>query len=151
MSYYYPPINEKHIILLKKLSSQHDDYFTASDCPYGASVKVALSPGSLDSELEDIGDLEDSSVLLVQTQKLYRELQAMGSTFNPETTSAERNTYFKLSANLLEKLLEMQERIVNTSTLARVQELMLQIMADEITVDDRNNILKRLKDAAEPV
>lgn len=157
MSYYYPPINEKNLVVLIKLAKQHSDYFTSEDCPYGSAVaqldfnsppNTPSTFGDFELPEEDIGDLSDTSNLLAETQRLYRELQFMGKDMNKNTSSAERNTYFKLSATLLDKLIDMQERVVTVAGLARMQELMLQIMADEVTVDNRNNILDRLRKAA---
>ena len=63
---------------------------------------------------------------------------------NSESAS-DKTAYFRLSTSLLEKLVSMQERVYNMSQVKYFKEKVLQILEEEITTDDRANIIERLK------
>ena len=160
MAYRYPPIPEGHLKVLLTLSSQHKDYFMSSDCPYPKSIATELhrrlqgsAPGPTPTsdvfqDMEDhVGDLEDPIELSSQSDRLYRELQIMGQNMNAETSAAEKNTYFKLSVTLLEKLLDVQEKAANMVKFINFRDLAIKIIGDEIPVDARTQIMTRLRDS----
>ena len=115
-------------------------------------IYIQHKPKSIDTVAleETLEDLESTDVMLAEVKRIYIQLQTMGSSMTSEdASSAEKNTYFKLSTTLLEKLLGMQERIINIKTITSQIDIILEIMESEVPVDVRNSIMSRLRKVME--
>lgn len=141
---FYPEIPEGAIWTLgviKQHLSENPDYLTDPDCPYPEDVLKFFGPavGKADEADEaEAADLEE------ETSRLYTELKAFGKALQSGDT-AEKNTYFRLSVSLLEKLLDLKERTVGLKQVTEFTNTVLLIMEDELSPDIRTKIVHRLK------
>lgn len=152
MSYYYPTLNEKDLKLISKLMKDNPDYLTHPDCPYSETTKILLGgPTDLDHLVSDINDdfdvesFKDPEYLLSQVVQIYNRLEASGQEMRNSESASDKTAYFRLSTSLMEKLISMQERVYNMSEIKYFKEKILQIMEEEISTDDRSNIIERIK------
>ena len=150
MSRYYPPVNESNILLIKTLYTEDKSFFDSVDCPYSEEFKDLFRTKKVDVKESDFDDFDlngdfGEDYILDQINSLYKYLQEFGREMRTSDTASEKNTYFKLSANLLEKLISMRERVVNLQKMNEFTETVLQILEDEVNVDERSRIIERLK------
>lgn len=148
---YYPPINQSHLRIMLKLMNEHSDYLTDKSCPYDADIKSLLTetqgnkkkPNAAKIDLDALN--EDD--LSVQINTLYADLQSYGSSINsdPEASATDRNTYFRLSTALLEKLVQIREKALNMKQYAAFQQEILNIMDEVLNADQKKEITERLK------
>ena len=143
---YYPEFNEKNIKAIQQLYDQNTSYFDHPDCPYSEQVKQLFKiKANSDFDNPEIYDMLSSDEYLIkEINSLYGHLQTFGENMRNSDNAAEKNTYFKLSAALLEKLISMRERTLNFTKMAEFTETVLQIMEDELDVDTRSRVLERL-------
>ncbi len=146
---FYPEIPEGAVWALgivKQHLIENPDYLSDPECPYdedvlkffGAGMPMVTTELIADSEDEEVHDLEG------ETSRLYTELKAFGVALQAGDTS-EKNTYFRLSVSLLEKLLDLKERTIGVKQVTEFTNTVLTIMEDELTPDIRTKIVHRLK------
>lgn len=148
---FYPEIPEGAVWALgivKQHLIENPDYLSAPECPYNSEVLKFFGAGMPmvttelvadgDGEVEEVHDLEG------ETSRLYTELKAFGIALQSGDTS-EKNTYFRLSVSLLEKLLDLKERTIGVKQVTEFTNTVLTIMEDELTPDIRTKIVHRLK------
>jgi hypothetical protein len=149
---YYPEIDEKNLGLLSDLMDQNGpEWLDHPDCPYSDKLKKLLMGSQIKIE-DDFDNPENYDMLssdehmLKEINSLYKYLQEFGKDMRSSDSAAEKNTYFKISTALLEKLIAMRERTINLSKMNEFTEVVLQIMEDELDVDTRSKILEKLND-----
>lgn len=149
MSDFYPKIDEKNIKLVKKLVIQNPSYLDHADCPYSDEIKSLfrlLNPiYDFDDTNMDLDKLTNDEEMLREIKSLYTHLKGFGESMRTSDTASEKNTYFKLSASLLEKLILMRERVVNIQKMEVFSDTVIQIMQDELSPDERTRIITRLR------
>lgn len=144
---FYPPIDEDLVAQLKmvrKLVESDADYLTDPECPYSGDVKAFLYAISGHSQVSAERDEADGD-LLTEINKLRSELREFGNSLDSSDTT-EKNTYFRLSVALLEKLTTLQERAAGVKMVQQFTDTVLTIMEDELTPDQRTSIMKRLRE-----
>jgi hypothetical protein len=151
MSRFYPEINENNLKLIKQLFEEDKTFFDDDTCPY-SDTTIALfknSPTDIsDFENEDALDIDNigsTEYIIKEINALYTHLQQFGKTMRDSDTASEKNTYFKLSAALLERLISMKERMSNVAKVTEFTETVLQILDEEVNVDERTKIIERLR------
>lgn len=144
---FYPEIPEGAVWalgIIKQHLIENPTYLSDPDCPYDEDVlkffaaKEGEQRGETGGEEIHIDDLEG------ETSRLYKELKTFGDALTKGDT-AEKNTYFRLSVSLLEKLLDLKERAVGLKQVTEFTSTVLTIMEDELTPDIRTKIVHRLK------
>lgn len=157
MSKHYPAINEKNIKLIKTLYSNDPKYFDDPSCPYSteiidlfkvSDIKNDFDPKMMDTDVDEITDFDEDS-MLEQIQALWQQLQQFGRNVEAMETAAEKNTYFRLSVNLLDRVISMRERIMNVKLVSQFTFEVLQIMEEELDPDTRTRVMGRLKSLLE--
>lgn len=151
---HYPPLNEKSISQIKELYSQDEKYFDYPGCPYSETVKNLFKMDNPSYDYDDfdeneINDLTDTDNMIKEIGTLYKHLKEFGKEMRTSDTASERNTYYKLSASLLEKLITMKERVMDVKKAEEFTAFVIQIMEEELDVDVRSRILTKLKGALE--
>ena len=143
---YYPPIDEKSLQTVMKLSKEDNDYLSDPACPYPNSIKKLFKPLEMSDDIQDIADIMGEDHMLQEISTLYTHLKSFGQSMRESDTASEKNTYFKLSASLIEKLIDMKERISNLKKVDLFIETVLMTMEEEINIDDRSRVIKKLRD-----
>ena len=148
MSRYYPPLNEDDIKLVKQLFDENNSFFDDPDCPYSDEVKSLFTITDVMGDFDENFDLDlmnSDEYVMKEINSLYSHLQKYGQTMRESDTASEKNTYFKLSTTLLEKIISMKERVSNIKQVTEFTETVLQILEDEVSVDDRTRVIERLR------
>lgn len=151
---YYPPLNEGDITKIIKLYEVHPNYFERPECPYSDEVKAAFKKtGKVhDFDTHDMDDVPASDSLLTQINQLSKELKVYGQSIsNSEDTSpSDRNTYFRLSVTLLEKLVDIKEKVGKIVEYELFTNEVLDIMDKILSTDQRSEVMARLEKFVEP-
>lgn len=138
---YYPVLDVSTIQALETVQLLiEDDPTYLDEAPYPKEVLEYLRGGG--GEERPVVPVEDLD-LEAEADRLYQELREYGETVKDP---AERNTYFRLSTTLMEKLLNIKERATNVAMVKQFTETVLQIMEDELSPDQRTSIMRRLRD-----
>jgi len=153
MHRFYPEIDEKNLKLIQKLQSEDATYLQDDQCPYSEDIKklfmIADSTSDFDIQDIDIEGLDTDDGMLAEVMTLYAHLKQFGTEMRNSDTASEKNTYFKLSATLLEKLIVMRERVINIQKMQVFQDTVLQIMEDELDPTQRTAVMNKLKKAVD--
>jgi len=144
---YFPPIPPAvvaHLATIRMLADEDPGYFEDPNCPYDEEL-VALFVKEPEPQV-DIGPGERwDGDFDAEAERLYTELRSFGQSLDSADT-AEKNTYFRLSVSLIEKLVELKERAVGVKKVREFTDTVLQIMEDELSPDQRTAIMKRLRE-----
>ena len=81
----------------------------------------------------------------VETKRIYDELKAYGDRVQLYGEASEMNTYFRVSANLLERLLDCQERAAKLKEYRQFTDVVLRAMEDFLSPSQRNEFMRRLE------
>lgn len=163
--YLYPDIGVqilRQIEVMRRLHKEHPDYFTNDRCPYPIEVEryfrswfdTRINPAGSDMGA-DYGDSNDPRAeRLMGDDKwdaLYREVVELYSSLKNAKPSAgdssESMSYFRTATGLLDKLVGHQERCLGIKQVAEFHAVVLDIMESEMTEDQRNRVMARLKDS----
>lgn len=151
-SIFFPELNEKNIRLVKRLYSEDPTFFEQPNCPYSTDIIEIFTKESevLDIGGVTVGDLDfdamtNEDYLLAEVSALYKQLKDQGDKMANSDTASEKNTYFKLSAALLERLISMKERVINIKKMNEFTNQVLKIMEDTLDPDQKTTVMKRLR------
>jgi hypothetical protein len=150
--YFYPPQLTPDVVwALKSLKNQiqeNPDILDSTDCTYAEEDRVFLAEllGGVLVHVE-AGDVVDEDIEQ-ETLRLYEELKTFGKGLDPDDNS-ERNTYFRLSVSLLEKLLTLQERAVGIKQFKEFKEAVITILEDQLDPSQRTEFIEKLKESTQ--
>lgn len=151
---FYPPINQQQIALISRLYEAHPNYFDRPECPYSKEVKEAFKKTGMvhDFDTHNISELPNSDNMLEQINQLMYELKNYGQSINSEetTSASDRNTYFRLSVTLLEKLVDIKEKIGKIKDYEVFTTAVLDVMDRILTPDQRTEVMEKLERLVEP-
>lgn len=155
--YFYPPINPQNLRQVRELVKAHkQDYLDNPDCPYPDDLKLlfaklfdvqtASGQNSNDKNSAPFTeeDLSDSEFLDKELNKLYAELKEFGKKLDIDSTASERNTYFKLSTTLIEKVISSKEKLNHIKEVEFFMDTVLEAMDDILNSDQREKFLDRI-------
>lgn len=150
---FYPPINsEQSLSVINRLYEANPEFFDAPTCPYSDFIK-SLFKGT--AKVHDMqthrkpasrpttgNDLEDRIAVLSE------ELEAYGDFIHSsaEVTPADRNTYFRLSVTLLEKLIDLKKDTIRINQYLAFQQVILNFMDRNLTPDQRTELMQKITD-----
>lgn len=148
---FYPEITEDQLwpfLIVKRLLQENPDLFDDPKCPYNEGIRGFFASIPLGDDTSVEGEISEVLVedLEEEASRLYQELKKFGQSLEAGDTS-ERNTYFRLSVSLLEKILELKERAVGLKNVKHFTDTVLQIMEDILTPDQRTKIMDRLQES----
>ena len=146
--YFYPPINEHHIIQISKLYELNPDYFSNKDCPYPKEVIEVFTGTAKYHDFDSHApESTETDSILSQIQQLSKQLKEYGRGILDDegNSSTDRNTYFRLSVALMEKLVDIREKITNIKEYEMFISEVLDIMDSELDADQRSRVLERLE------
>lgn len=148
MSYFYPPLNEPALRQVIQLYEQYPDYFSAPECPYSPVIKDFLK---LHSAASDFDTHKNVSVKLNEQgledeiDALYTSLKTYGETAKASDNAADKNTFFRLSVGLLEKIIEVKKNLSYIQSVNVFIEEVLVAMQEILDPDQRNEFLDRIR------
>jgi hypothetical protein len=155
MDYYYPDIDIQALLLMIELQKQDPDYIRGSD--YGPEIEglfLGLTEGSGVGAGAGLAGLPMSTEgmskwdrLEYESNELFEALTQAGKGLAARD-NAEKMAYFRVAASLLEKIVAIQERALNLKKLATFQQIVLSVMDDVLTGDQRLQVRARLEEAA---
>lgn len=141
---YYPDIDEENLLLVRRLSAADPEYFTDTDCPYSKEVVSLFGGGAEEGPTKPAVFALDLDNIDGELDRLYAELRTFGEGLGT-ADAAEKNTYFRLSFGLLEKMTELKERAVGVRQMKEFTETVLRVMEDQLTPDQRTKIMHQLE------
>lgn len=143
----YPEINEKALILMAKIAENNKNYFDHPACPYSKEIKDILKGNAVYHDFDGVVDVElpSGEDLLSQISSLQKEIQRYGNNIDPDD-SAGMNTYFRLSASLIEKLLALKQKAVDIDQFEKFTNFVIDILDRYLTVDSREVIMDKLRE-----
>lgn len=163
--YLYPDLPPKllrDIDLIRRFHKEHADYFTCHRNPYPGEVErffrswfdkpldAALageagagSDGYESSTIRDLMGKQRLEALHLETIGLYASLKSAKPSAGD---SSEAMAYYRTITNLMDKLLSYQERALGMKKIGEFHQVVLDILDDVVTEDQRDEVLRRLKE-----
>lgn len=147
--FHYPTLDENAISVIARVYEANPQYFDHPDCPYDQITKDIFKGNAKFQDFDTHTDVKiaNSDDLLTQITQLSKELKAYGQSIKTEegTSASDRNTYFRLSVTLLEKLVDIKEKIANVKSYEQFNNEVLDIMDKILTPDQRTTVMQRLE------
>ena len=145
---FYPTFREEQVLVMNTIiTAVRKDplYLDRKECPYSDQVK-ALFRRFVTEEMVTVdvfaeGDYDNA--LDKQVEKIINDLEAYALTLGTGDVS-ERLQYLKTKTTLVEKLINMRERLVNLKELNEFRGVILGFMGDVCTKDQITDLMKRL-------
>lgn len=137
------PLTFASLKLIKQHLQEDPSYLEHPSCPYEADIKSffdGIVPRKDASKTKS-----DDKDISIELNVLYDELTDFKDRLGVEDV-AEQMSYFRTRTALLEKILALKERAAGLSEIAVFQEIVLGILDDLMTPDQRTDFAKRLKD-----
>lgn len=153
---HYPQFAERNIPLILQLSGTNPDYFTHPECPYLETTKMLFDKkvskvlhntpdlGVVEEELTDKNTIEELS-------SLYKLLQEYKQEAMMSDKSADKNTFFRVSLSLLEKVIVLKEKMSNLNQVNAFVATVITVMEEVLTSDQRGLVMEKLKEFKENV
>lgn len=148
---YYPTLDLQTLKGLKivlQLSSEDSSYFL--DTPWSGEIQLLVEELTKPKKIvhqaapvEKKEGEEEWEFLARETRGLYDGLKVAGIGLEGNELMA----FYKTSTSLLEKLLAMQERANNLKHVSDFYQLVLDVMEDSLTGDQRTTVMQKLKDS----
>lgn len=162
--FHYPHIDELvgwalHTVIT--LASEDSEYLKDPQCPYDDKIKrvindvISFREGSITPPKESteekkpstpISEDEIDSTLAVDLYTVFSELKSYGKTIGASDQS-ERMAYFRTATSLLERLVNARERALGVKQIKDFQDTVLAIMEDTLSIDQRTEVMERLRSA----
>ena len=149
---FYPQIRDETIMSLNAVvmnMEKDPGYLESDECPFSDSVKAffrkkievqaGLGAGGLDLFSEG-GDLEAVSA---QIKAVINDLEAFGQKLTI-ADSPDKMGYFRTKTALIEKLVNMQERVYNIKEINDFKSTILAFMNEVLTKDQITDFMQRL-------
>lgn len=148
---FYPQFREEQVMVINLIIQnleQNPEYLDAPECPYSDSVKDLFRKfRGAAATIEDFdlfdGDDEYEVVLDKQVEKLLNDLESFGMTLGSGDTS-EKIQYFKTKSVLIEKLVNLRERLMNLRELAEFRSVIIGFLEDVCDKDQVTKLMQRL-------
>ncbi len=148
MPRFYPVLQEKELRLVQQLIDHDPGYLHDPTCPYAEDIKKILRPKS--AEQESLAQMSGPAAvadaeIMKEINGLYTRLKDYWLEVKDSDKSADKNTFFRVSTTLLEKIIELRERMSNLSQVNAFTSEVLTIMEEIMTPDQRNVVEERLR------
>ena len=145
---HYPPIDEKTLRLLLLKYEQDPEYFSRPECPYAQDIKDIFTGQTavqyFDTHMESV-TLESDDDIQKEINDVYSKLKNYWDEVKISDKSADTNTFFRVSTSLLEKLVDLRERMSKIKQVNSFISEVMQIMDEVLSSDQRNEVTERLK------
>lgn len=148
----FPPLDRGFRDLLDELLNLRNDpvQWAAAKEYYGpkwAPLLKQLDPPAGSRPISDDFDVDNLDTE-AEVTKLFKDIREYGSVIASDDVSA-KNTYFRVSASLLEKLVTLREKAAGQKAFDRFVEFVISVHEDLLTKDQSNEFRQRLEDHME--
>lgn len=147
MPNFYPTLNEPAIKQVLQIYENNPSYFDDPACPYSDPIKDFFKTNSqasdFDTHTEKVKFDEDG--LNSEIETLYSELKKYGTSAITSENSADKNTFFRLSVGLLEKIVEVKSKLNYVTNVNAFIEEVLSSMQEILNADQRNEFMDRIR------
>lgn len=153
---HYPDLSQKLLVPLRVVREQlrlDPGYLDDPACPYHTDVLELLkhlapaAPEVSGQFLRRSGSKHE--ILEDEAQQLYLEIRDFGQKLKVDDVT-ERMSYYRTRTALLEKLISLTERAASMGEIQRFQDVVMGILEDMLSPDQRAEALERLATALEP-
>lgn len=150
---FYPPLGDDALFALDVIAQNlRTDPEYLDEAPYPAAVldifgKMPSIPG--DPEAPSLEDEDKWDRLQRESDKLFRGLTDAGNQLDSRD-NAEKMAYFRTATSLLDKIVGIQDRILNLRAVSRFHTTVMAIMEDVLDPGQRTEVMERLKKAINP-
>ena len=145
---YYPKLDEKMLKLVATIYENDPNYFLDPKCPYSKETKDIYQKKAKHNDFDGYADkdLKSADNLLEEINLLGSQLKQYWSDIQSgDSTPADKNTYFRLASALLEKMINMKERLLNIKEFESFIVLVLDVIDRELDLEARTRVLERFK------
>ncbi len=147
----YPKVDHSFVtaftIILKNVQEE-STYLSSDECPYSSELKRllwVLKPGKVASTATP-GELTDED-LLDHAERLLFEFDEVKDQFDGNTVTSEKISYLRAKTSLLEKIIEQRNLVQASINSEKFKRLILDMMDDIMTDDQRALLLEKMKKA----
>ena len=149
---FYPTIRDEMAVALNAVVQnleQDAGYLDHPDCPYSPAIKsffkskiqTTVSGGGADFDLFEGAD--ELLVLDEQIIKVINDLENFGNTLTANDVT-EKMAYFRTKTSLIEKLVNMRERLANLKEINDFRTIILDFMNEICSKDQITTLMHRL-------
>lgn len=145
---FYPRLDEQAFKTISMIYENDAGYFNDKNCPYSQDlINLFLGKSKFhDFDSHAAKELPSADDLVVQINKLASQLENYWSEIkNGDATPADKNTYFRIASGLLEKMVDMKERVLNIKQYEAFTSAVLDALDRELDVDRRNIVMENLR------
>lgn len=153
---HYPDLSQKLLVPLRVVREQlrlDPGFLDDPTCPYPADVLELLKHLAPAAQAVSGQFLRRSgskhAILEDELQDLYLEIRDFGKKLSKDDVT-EFMSYFRTRTTLLEKLVSLTERAVSVKEAQRFQDIVMGILEDMLSPDQRAEALELLAAALEP-
>lgn len=161
---FFPPLPDDldwSLNLIRTHLKENPDYLLDPDCPYPEALRTVLEDlmgeneppagaggvagGWDDGEMVPEGEAK-WDWLERESASLLRELTEAKNGLDVRD-NAEKMAYFRVATALLEKIVAIQERVLNLKHIGRFHQTVLGVMEDVLEPDQRTTVMERLRES----
>lgn len=148
---FYPPLDEQKILLVMRLYENNPNFFKDPSCPYSPDLKAMLQGRAKAQDFDFEDDQDDTGISSVkleqQIKSLQKELTEYGKFIHSsnDASANDRNTYFRISSALIEKMITMQERVLMIKDYEKFLGCVMETLDRELDADGRTRFLDEIK------
>ena len=143
---FYPPLDEKNLKIVGQLYADNKNFFDNPECPYSKETIELFKGGSKAADFDNLENVEALSDDEIEREvtNLWRELKDQSNEMRTSENSSDKNTYFRMATALLEKLINLREKIMNQKKMHEFTAAVLRVLEEELDKDSRNRVLEEL-------
>lgn len=149
---FYPNIRPETIMSLNAvvgMMEKEPGYLDSPECPYSDDIKKFFRQkieysGSGKREVPDLfGETDDLDAVAGQIKAIINDLEEFGRKLDI-SDSTDKMGYFRTKTALIEKLVNMQERVYNIKEVQEFRNTILAFMNEVLTKDQVTAFMQRL-------
>lgn len=155
--FFFPVIDWPKLLLAISLYKQNgDSYLNHPNCTYPPELKELIRGKVSDNPRTNVEVASDKEAKLPTSDELLNNLSSLASLLeefgqtiknnSQDITPAERNTYFRVSIGLIEKLVSMREKVSKVKEYENFTRQVVEIFDKHLTKDQRSVIIGQLKE-----
>lgn len=144
---YYPVLDERPLRLVSSLYEINPDFFDSEECPYSPFVKELFKGELKANDFDSHGSTEMPSddEITRNILALQDKMDDYWAEVRNSDKSSDKNTFFRVQASLLEKIVDMKERMSNIRNANKFTTEVMSIMEQILTPDQRAEVMARLQ------
>lgn len=147
---HFPVLDEKPLRLIAQLYEHNKDFFDSPDCPYSEFVKELFQGELKANDFESHAVEMSDDDLTKNINDLHKRLEDYWHDVKDSDKSADKNTFFRLSVTLQEKLVTLKERMQAMRSVSEFMSVTIGILDEVLNADQRTEVMTRLEKFQKP-